>query len=43
MLLDALSCGAASSGHFAADVRSRADRDQAGIAHHYGSPVSSVI
>lgn len=43
MLLDAHSCGTASSGHFAADIHSRADRNQAGIRRHYGKPASLAI
>ena len=55
MLLDALSCGPASSGHFAAscgpassghfaaDIHSCADLNQAGIASHYGKPLGPAI
>jgi hypothetical protein len=43
MLLDALSCGIASSGHFAVDIHSRADHNQAGIRRHYGKPASLAI
>lgn len=43
MLLDALSYGTASSGDFAADIHSRADLNQAGIARHYGKPLSPAI
>ena len=43
MLLDALSCRTASSGHFAANIHSRADLNQAGIRRQYGKPISPAI
>ena len=43
MLLDALSCGTDGSGHFAADIHARADRNQVGIRRHYGKSASLAI